>query len=302
MFSDMGNAGGNLMKYHRQGFFPGALNTAVRACVILASALSFSAPSQAITVTQNANALSLASAVTAGTSGLTVTSASLSGQNDGMGASSSGTYTNSSNTYGIGQGIVLSTGNVSNYADGPNTSVDNFTDYGAAATLAQEALLDPITGGTFDHYDVTQLDLTFNSSTGKVFFLGVFGTEEYPEFIGSQFIDAFGLYLNGVNIAKVGGIPINVNHPAMAALAGTELDGILAPGNNPVLLFSGPANPTGNTLSFIIADSGDEVLDATVYISSLSGTNPVPVPAAVWLFGSGLLGLIGFARRKRRNE
>ena len=24
----------------------------------------------------------------------------------------------------------------------------------------------------------------------------------------------------------------------------------------------------------------------------------VPVPAAVWLFGSGLLGLIGFARRK----
>lgn len=28
-------------------------------------------------------------------------------------------------------------------------------------------------------------------------------------------------------------------------------------------------------------------------------TNPVPVPAAVWLFGSGLLGLAGVARRKR---
>jgi len=27
--------------------------------------------------------------------------------------------------------------------------------------------------------------------------------------------------------------------------------------------------------------------------------NPVPVPAAVWLFGSGLIGLIGVARRKR---
>ena len=26
--------------------------------------------------------------------------------------------------------------------------------------------------------------------------------------------------------------------------------------------------------------------------------SPVPVPAAVWLFGSGLLGLIGAARRK----
>jgi hypothetical protein len=28
-------------------------------------------------------------------------------------------------------------------------------------------------------------------------------------------------------------------------------------------------------------------------------TTPVPVPAAVWLFGSGLLGLIGVARRKQ---
>jgi hypothetical protein len=28
-------------------------------------------------------------------------------------------------------------------------------------------------------------------------------------------------------------------------------------------------------------------------------TNPIPVPAAVWLFGSGLLGLVGVARRKK---
>jgi hypothetical protein len=29
-------------------------------------------------------------------------------------------------------------------------------------------------------------------------------------------------------------------------------------------------------------------------------TQAVPVPAAVWLFGSGLLGLIGVARRHRQ--
>jgi hypothetical protein len=28
-------------------------------------------------------------------------------------------------------------------------------------------------------------------------------------------------------------------------------------------------------------------------------TNPVPLPAAVWLFGSGLMGLLGFSRRKK---
>ena len=35
---------------------------------------------------------------------------------------------------------------------------------------------------------------------------------------------------------------------------------------------------------------------ATGYVSF---TSAVPVPAAVWLFGSGLLGLIGLARRKK---
>jgi len=32
---------------------------------------------------------------------------------------------------------------------------------------------------------------------------------------------------------------------------------------------------------------------------ALVGTTAVPVPAAVWLFGSGLLGLVGVARRKK---
>ena len=31
----------------------------------------------------------------------------------------------------------------------------------------------------------------------------------------------------------------------------------------------------------------------------LSATTVVPVPATVWLFGSGLIGLIGLARRKK---
>ncbi len=34
-------------------------------------------------------------------------------------------------------------------------------------------------------------------------------------------------------------------------------------------------------------------------LSHLSIYAPIPVPAAVWLFGSGLLGLVGIARRRR---
>jgi hypothetical protein len=33
--------------------------------------------------------------------------------------------------------------------------------------------------------------------------------------------------------------------------------------------------------------------------SAFGGVSTVPVPAAVWLFGSGLLGLVGIARRKK---
>jgi hypothetical protein len=281
-------------------------------CKLLASTLLvsiqlFSAPSFAISVTQNTNATTLAMAVTAGSSGLTITDATLSGHTNGLGAASSGTYTNTSGTYGISPGIILSTGNVSDYGDGANTVGDQSTDYGAIATASQQVLLAPISGTNpisglpFDHYDVTQLDLTFNSSTGKVFFAVVFGSEEYSEFVGSEFIDGYGFYLNGVNIAKVGGLPVNINHPDMQALSGTELDGVLAPGGKPTLLFSGDVLPTGNTLTFIAADTSDGIYDSSVYISSLSGVNPVPLPPAVWLFGSGLLGLVGIARRKVRD-
>jgi hypothetical protein len=33
--------------------------------------------------------------------------------------------------------------------------------------------------------------------------------------------------------------------------------------------------------------------------TAMFGTSPVPIPASVWLFGSGLLGLVGIARRKK---
>ena len=46
--------------------------------------------------------------------------------------------------------------------------------------------------------------------------------------------------------------------------------------------------------------SFDVVLDnaSAVTVSSLPDLAPVPVPAAAWLFGSGLVGLVGVARRK----
>ncbi|HKQ36617.1 MAG TPA: Calx-beta domain-containing protein [Verrucomicrobiae bacterium] len=249
-----------------------------------------------LTVTPTTNALELAAAVTAGgNTGLRVTSARLSGHQAGE-ATSSGTFISApSYTYGLRRpGIVLSSGNVKDYESGPNRSPGTTTAYGlpavfgVPATLAQENLLDPITrrgNQTFNHFDVTQLDIVFDLLPGydRVEFKVAFGSEEYPEYVNSTFIDGFGLYLNGSNIAFTAGAPINIRHPAMRPLDGTELDGVLAPNGDAVVTFSAPLPPgsLNNTLTIIVADTSDPVLDTTVYVSSLQGAEPLNTDMAV---------------------
>jgi hypothetical protein len=54
--------------------------------------------------------------------------------------------------------------------------------------------------------------------------------------------------------------------------------------------FSSINTTTG--LATVIADMGFNQYEIAI-------ASPIPVPAAVWLFGSGLLGLVGIARRKK---
>jgi len=68
---------------------------------------------------------------------------------------------------------------------------------------------------------------------------------------------------------------------------------------------------TGNTVDFTIDLAGTNLLDgselalrweftcANDVIEGAVAVPSVPVPAAVWLFGSGLIGLVGFARRRK---
>jgi hypothetical protein len=66
-----------------------------------------------------------------------------------------------------------------------------------------------------------------------------------------------------------------------------------------------PHNTSG-FVGFISDTSFDQVALTDPYISfsaigmdNISYVSAIPVPAAVWLFGSGLIGLIGIARRKK---
>ena len=57
----------------------------------------------------------------------------------------------------------------------------------------------------------------------------------------------------------------------------------------------GGFDPTPGTWEF----SGQTASDITFSWSSSNNTTVIPVPAAVWLFGSGLIGLAGIARRNK---
>ena len=198
-----------------------------------------------------------------------------------------GTYINVGGTYGLpSPGIVLSTGDVLDYASGPNTDSGLTGGDGTGATASQNDLLGEITGKS-QHFDPVQLDIEFNVDAGvdEISFIGVFGSEEYPEFVGSSFNDGFGLFVNGVNVAgalQTGAapgstpLPINIDHPDMQPVVGTELDGVLAPNNIPLLRFDVPVNEGVNVFTVILADASDSALDTTVYLSSFgdfSSTN-----------------------------
>jgi hypothetical protein len=61
--------------------------------------------------------------------------------------------------------------------------------------------------------------------------------------------------------------------------------------------FQKPATFNSSFLSF---DDFDLMYGEWTSLNLTVVPAPVPVPAAVWLFGSGLLGLVGVARRKKR--
>ncbi|MDX2506101.1 MAG: VPLPA-CTERM sorting domain-containing protein [Gammaproteobacteria bacterium] len=129
----------------------------------------------------------------------------------------------------------------------------------------------------------------------------------------------------GIGVAQAGGsITINFDYRGTQADGGvifaelfSELDG--GGVSKTELLFGGPLFGAGDvwqTASITTTLGADVLGGVTLQLKSSCGAaatcvsdayfdnvqmlvEPVPVPAAVWLFGSGLLGLVGVARRKK---
>ena len=66
---------------------------------------------------------------------------------------------------------------------------------------------------------------------------------------------------------------------------------------NQVISYSGPTAVTSALFAFVETGSSDLGVFAESF-DNLS-LNPVPIPAAVWLFGTALIGLFGFGKRRK---
>jgi gliding motility-associated-like protein len=146
-------------------------------------------------------------------SGVTVSNVTYSGAPGSIGYFTGGNGTN----LGIHSGIVMSTGVV----DGSNgqpligSPASNFVSW-SNGTGSDPNLQTLIPGYTINDASVLQFDFIPLSDT--ISFRYVFGSEEYPEWVGSSFNDVFGFFVSGPN--PLGGNYTNLN---IARIPGTSL-------------------------------------------------------------------------------
>lgn len=94
--------------------------------------------------------------------------------------------------------------------------------------------------------------------------------------------------------------PTPLEETGMSITTTTEMLGnLVAPGS-----FTFEATPGEYFISFFgFADTTSSTMLGQYGIDvSMTEIPEIPVPAAVWLFGSGLIGLVGIARRKQSNS
>lgn len=185
---------------------------------------------------------------------------------------------------GINEGLVLSTGIAASVSNGSNMPGGNWSN-----TISNPDL-SGLTG--FPTYDLAQLDFDFIATGDSMTFQFVFGSAEYPEWVGSSFNDIFGFFVNGpgiagsytngaVNLALVPG----TNTPVSINTINADTNATLYNDNSTLLIpnlycdgYTVPMNAAigglvvGETyhITLAITDASDSALDSWVFLGGNS--------------------------------
>lgn len=108
-------------------------------------------------------------------------------------ANAAGTFNAANTSFNMQNGILLTTGRAG-LAVGP----DNDNDAGLDQARVGDANLTTLAGVTT--YDAVVLEFDFVPQDDTLRFNYVFGSEEYPEWVNSQYNDVFGFFISGPGI------------------------------------------------------------------------------------------------------
>jgi hypothetical protein len=234
----------------------------------------------AFSITDSADANALASAFLMPGTGITISGASIN-YTIAMTESVYATGIYSAGPMNIGDGIILTTGNAQDALPpdkGPATS----TQLG----LSGNALVDQIVGYPVYSLDTVILTINFSVDPGihSIVFDFIFGSEEFPEYVGSPYNDSYGVFLNGSTGANQivfdsMGNSITINGPffSSGSVMTPPENGMGYDGSTGLLITKAPITPgsSNNQLQIVISDVGDRGYDSGVLMSRLRGSNAV---------------------------
>ncbi|MBI3238608.1 MAG: choice-of-anchor L domain-containing protein, partial [Flavobacteriia bacterium] len=205
---------------------------------------------------------------------------------------------------GIATGIVMTTGTIYNNGDGPQ-GPNNSSGSGVDNGMGGYSQLSNLIGGT-QTYNTAILEFDFVPYSDTVRFKYVFGSEEYPEYVGSTFNDVFAFFISGPGISGLQNIAKLPNGAAVAINNVNNGSGNTGPCTNcAYYVYNGDGNNSpyngsntyiqydgftkvleavskvqcGQTYHLVIAiaDAGDGILDSGIFLEANSLTSKVPV-------------------------
>lgn len=130
--------------------------------------------------------------------GVTYLNATFTGSYGGTEAGNAGFFSGGINDVGINNGIILSTGNVGKhwYTNTYITNTNTYFNLGTATGTGSDATLNAIIGATT--YDKAVLEFDFIPESDYIEFRYVFASEEYNEWVNSQYNDVFGFFVTSL--------------------------------------------------------------------------------------------------------
>ena len=180
---------------------------------------------------------------------------------------------------GIGAGILLTSGdgnpNITNTSDSFGVEQNGVTEDSQLQAVADSAFEE---SGTVQ--DINSLEFSFSvtdPNVESVSFNLVFGSDEFPEFSDSAFVDVGAVFINGQNVGLFNNDP---NQPLSIVSENLDLgnfqdntDGSIPieyDGVSSVLSIVAPVEQGENTIRFAIADTGDSIYDSGLFISNFA--------------------------------